>query len=117
MSTPSNVGALHDNVLSALGAAVVSGRYAPGEVITLEGVSAEHGVSRSVVREAIRVLRQFGVNRLPVLQKGRMVGILTRQDAIIALAGEVRRSANLPARLIPAAHPGRPRLVTTEGQR
>lgn len=69
------------------------------------------------LEEAIRVLRQFGVNRLPVLQKGRMVGILTRQDAIIALAGEVRRSANLPARLIPAAHPGRPRLVTAEGRR
>lgn len=69
------------------------------------------------LEEAIRVLRQFGVNRLPVLEKGRMVGILTRQDAIIALAGEVRRSANMPTRLIPAAHPGRPRLVTAEGPR
>ncbi|MDE1819741.1 MAG: CBS domain-containing protein [Euryarchaeota archaeon] len=64
------------------------------------------------LEEAIRIFRQYSVNRLPVMDKERMVGILTRQDAIIALAGEVRRSANLPTRLIPQAHPGRPRLVT-----
>lgn len=72
--------------------------------------------SDDTLEEAIRIFRQFSVNRLPVMEGDRMVGILTRQDAIIALAGEARRSANLPNRLIPQAHPGRPRLVTPSEQ-
>jgi DNA-binding FadR family transcriptional regulator len=55
------VGALHGNLLDALGAAIVSGEYRPGQVLTLEGVSAQHGVSRSVAREAIRVLESMGM--------------------------------------------------------
>lgn len=79
------------------------------EAMTRKPVTVE---ADDTLEEAIRLFRQFSVNRLPVMEKGRLVGILTRQDAIIALAGEVRRSANLPTRLIPQAHPGRPRLVT-----
>jgi DNA-binding FadR family transcriptional regulator len=71
-----NVSALHDNVLTALGAAVVSGRYPPGAVITLEGVSAEHGVSRSVAREAIRVLESMGL-----VASRRRVGITIQPAA------------------------------------
>ena len=56
------------------------------------------------LEEAVRLFRQYSVNRLPVLEKGTLVGILTRQDVIIAMAGEVRRSANLPSRVIPGAH-------------
>jgi DNA-binding FadR family transcriptional regulator len=59
--SPSNVGALHDNVLSALGTAIVSGELPPGQVINLDGVSTTHGVSRSVAREAIRVLESMGM--------------------------------------------------------
>jgi DNA-binding FadR family transcriptional regulator len=55
------VGALHGSLLSALGTAIVSGEYAPGQVITLDGLSAQHGVSRSVVREAVRVLESMGM--------------------------------------------------------
>jgi DNA-binding FadR family transcriptional regulator len=55
------VGALHGNLLAALGTAIVSGEYPPGQVLTLEGVSAQHGVSRSVAREAIRVLESMGM--------------------------------------------------------
>lgn len=51
-----NVSVLHENVLTALGTAVVSGAYPAGSVINLERVSAEHEVSRSVAREAVRVL-------------------------------------------------------------
>lgn len=76
MGPSSNVSALHDNVLTALGAAVVSGRYPPGEVITLEGVSAEHGVSRSVAREAIRVLESMGL-----VSSRRRVGITIQPAA------------------------------------
>jgi DNA-binding FadR family transcriptional regulator len=56
-----NVGALHDNLLTALGTAIVSGEHPPGEVLTLDGVSAQHGISRSVAREAIRVLESMGL--------------------------------------------------------
>ena len=41
--------------------AIASGKYQAGQVLTLEGVSAEHGVSRSVAREAIRVLESMGM--------------------------------------------------------
>ncbi|GAA2551605.1 FadR/GntR family transcriptional regulator [Mycolicibacterium diernhoferi] len=65
-----NVGALHDSLLTALGTAIVSGQYSPGRVLTLEGVSADHRVSRSVAREAIRVLESMGM-----VQSRRRVGI------------------------------------------
>lgn len=64
------VGALHGGLLSALGTAIVSGEYSAGQVITLDGVSAQHGVSRSVVREAIRVLESMGM-----VESRRRVGI------------------------------------------
>jgi DNA-binding FadR family transcriptional regulator len=63
-------GALHGSVLSALGTAIVSGLYQAGQVITLEGVSADRGVSRSVAREAIRVLESMGM-----VESRRRVGI------------------------------------------
>ena len=56
-----NVGALHRNLLTALGTGIASGKYPAGRVLTLEGVSTEHGVSRSVAREAIRVLESMGM--------------------------------------------------------
>jgi DNA-binding FadR family transcriptional regulator len=64
------VGALHGGLLAALGTAIVSGDYSEGQVITLDGVSAQHGVSRSVVREAVRVLESMGM-----VESRRRVGI------------------------------------------
>jgi len=61
VSIEANVGALHDNLLTALGTSIVSGKAAAGQVLTLDGVSAQHGVSRSVAREAIRVLESMGM--------------------------------------------------------
>jgi DNA-binding FadR family transcriptional regulator len=54
-------GELHSNLLDALGTGIVSGRLPVGSVLTLDGVSAEHGVSRSVAREAVRVLESMGM--------------------------------------------------------
>jgi DNA-binding FadR family transcriptional regulator len=65
-----NVGALHGSLLAALGTAIVSGEYGVGQVITLDGVSAKHGMSRSVVREAVRVLESMGM-----IESRRRVGI------------------------------------------
>jgi len=68
---------LHGSVLSALGTAVVSGDLAAGTVLTLEGVCHEYGVSRSVAREAVRVLESMGL-----LASRRRVGVtvLPRTD-------------------------------------
>ncbi|WP_245839350.1 FadR/GntR family transcriptional regulator [Mycobacterium aquaticum] len=76
MSSPSNVGALHGNLLTALGTGIVSGKLAAGQVLTLEGVSAEHGVSRSVAREAMRVLESMGM-----IASRRRVGITIQPSA------------------------------------
>lgn len=70
MSTEAIVGALHDSLLAALGTSIVSGEYPPGQVLTLETVSAGHGVSRSVAREVIRVLESMGM-----VESRRRVGI------------------------------------------
>ncbi|BBX69848.1 FadR/GntR family transcriptional regulator [Mycolicibacterium psychrotolerans] len=61
MTSETSSGALHDSVLTSLGIAIVSGEYPEGQVITLDGVSARHRVSRSVAREAIRVLESMGM--------------------------------------------------------
>jgi DNA-binding FadR family transcriptional regulator len=65
-----NVGDLHDSLLRTLGAAIVSGEYPPGQVITLDGVSARHKMSRSVVREVVRVLESMGM-----VESRRRVGV------------------------------------------
>lgn len=70
MASHPNVGALHGSLLTALGAAIVSGDYPAGQVITLDGVSAHHKVSRSVVREAVRVLESMGM-----VESRRRVGV------------------------------------------
>ena len=70
MASQPNVGALHGSLLAALGTEIVSGGYPAGQVITLDGVSAQHGVSRSVVREAVRVLESMGM-----VESRRRVGI------------------------------------------
>ncbi|WP_120309043.1 FadR/GntR family transcriptional regulator [Mycolicibacterium celeriflavum] len=64
------VGALHGGLLTALGTAIVSGEYPSGAVLTLDGVSARHGLSRSVAREVIRVLESMGM-----VESRRRVGI------------------------------------------
>ena len=63
-------GALHNSLLTSLGTAIVSGEYPSGQVITLEAVGAGHGMSRSVAREAIRVLESMGM-----VESRRRVGI------------------------------------------
>src|SRR6478672_8585907 len=70
MTTPG----LHERVLSRLGPAIVAGEPAPGEVLRLEQLEARYGVSRTVVREVVKVLesmhvvtsrRRVGVTVLP----------------------------------------------------
>lgn len=62
-TTPSNSPALgqHAGVLDALGGRIASGELAAGQVVTLDGLCHAYAVSRSVAREAIRVLESMGL--------------------------------------------------------
>jgi DNA-binding FadR family transcriptional regulator len=51
----------HANVLSALGGRIAAGELPVGHVLTLDDICHEYAVSRSVAREAIRVLESMGL--------------------------------------------------------
>ena len=52
---------LHSQVLDVLGTGITSGRIAEGEILDLARVETDLDVSRSVVREALRVLGSLGL--------------------------------------------------------
>lgn len=61
---------LHGQVLESLGVAICGGEFAPGSVITVEEIEERYGVSRTVVRESVRVLGSMGL-----ISSRRRVGI------------------------------------------
>ncbi|MCV7113735.1 FadR family transcriptional regulator [Mycolicibacterium setense] len=61
---------MHATLLTALGTGIVSGELAADQVLTLDRLSTEHEVSRSVAREVIRVLESMGM-----VESRRRVGI------------------------------------------
>ncbi|ORM37469.1 FCD domain-containing protein [Williamsia sp. 1135] len=61
MASDAAVGELHGSVLTGIGTRIVSGEHAAGAVLTLDSVGVEYGVSRTVAREAIRVLESMGL--------------------------------------------------------
>ncbi|OIJ66318.1 FadR/GntR family transcriptional regulator [Streptomyces mangrovisoli] len=72
MSTPGR--GLHGHVLDTLGPAITAGAYPPGSVLRTDELAQRFEVSRSVMREAVRVLesmhlvesrRRVGVTVLP----------------------------------------------------
>jgi DNA-binding FadR family transcriptional regulator len=52
---------MHGQVVDSLGQSIVAGRLAPGQVIALAELDHQLGASRSVVREAVRVLADKGL--------------------------------------------------------
>lgn len=52
---------MYDAVVNDLGYAVVSGRYAPGDRLTLSDIESGHGVSRTVARDAVKTLSALGL--------------------------------------------------------
>ncbi|KRE57246.1 FadR/GntR family transcriptional regulator [Phycicoccus sp. Soil748] len=52
---------LHSRLLEALGTAICGGGLEPGTVLFIEDLAEEHAVSRSVVREVLRVLASMGL--------------------------------------------------------
>lgn len=61
---------LHESVVDRIGIAIVSGAFPAGSVVRSEELESRFGVSRSVVREAVRVLESLGA-----LSSRRGVGI------------------------------------------
>jgi len=68
--------ASHGSVVDAIGMRIVDGDLATGRVLTLADLESEYAVSRTVVREAVRVLEAMGM-----LAQRRRVGITVRPPA------------------------------------
>lgn len=68
--------ASHGSVTDAIGRRIADGDLAPGTVLTLGGLEAEYGVSRTVVREAVRVLEAMGL-----VEQRRRVGVTVRPSS------------------------------------
>ncbi|MCW2989444.1 MAG: domain containing rane protein [Solirubrobacterales bacterium] len=56
-----------------------------GEMMTEDPVTVDAAAS---VRDAARIIAEEGHNRLPVVEHGRLVGVVTRIDVLQALARE-----------------------------
>jgi DNA-binding FadR family transcriptional regulator len=64
---------LHDELLDTLGREIASGATAPGTALTLEQIGARFGVSRTVAREAMRLLES-----MRLITSRRRVGLVVR---------------------------------------
>jgi len=76
---------LHAHVLDTLGQRIVDGDLATGAVVRPELVADEFGVSRSVVREALRVLQSLGL-----VEPRQRVDACGREDSRAYLEADVR---------------------------
>ncbi|WP_246036557.1 FadR/GntR family transcriptional regulator [Sinomonas susongensis] len=63
-------------MLDAVGEAICSGRYEAGRRLTLEELQREHGVSRTVARDTMRVLETMSL-----VTSGRRVGIVVQDPS------------------------------------
>ena len=52
---------LHARVLNSLGQEIVDAGYTPGQILNLDELGGRYAVSRSVLREALRVLQSLGM--------------------------------------------------------
>ena len=52
---------LHDSMLEQLGQDIVGGVLAPGTTISADEVATRYDVSRTVIREVVRVLESLGL--------------------------------------------------------
>ncbi|MFF7980862.1 FadR/GntR family transcriptional regulator [Streptomyces sp. NPDC007901] len=71
MSTPGR--GLHGRVLDTLGPAITAGDYPPGSVLRTDELAQHFEVSRSVMREAVRVLES-----MHLVESRRRVGVTVR---------------------------------------
>ena len=59
-----------ERVLDSIGLAIAQGKLAAGDIDTVDGLVARTGASRSIVREATRVLESLGM-----IRAGRRIGL------------------------------------------
>ena len=64
---------LHEQVLAKIGPDLVEGVLVPGQVLRIEGLEARYGVSRTVIREVVKVLES-----LQIVSSRRRVGVRVR---------------------------------------
>ncbi|MFJ2817752.1 FadR/GntR family transcriptional regulator [Streptomyces sp. NPDC091279] len=74
MSTPGR--GLHGRVLDTLGPEITGGGYPPGSVLRTDALAQRFDVSRSVMREAVRVLES-----MHLVESRRRVGVTVRPKA------------------------------------
>ncbi|MEU1275426.1 FCD domain-containing protein [Streptomyces sp. NPDC005799] len=67
---------LHGRVLDTLGPAITAGEYPPGSVLRTDELAQRFDVSRSVMREAVRVLES-----MHLVESRRRVGVTVRPEA------------------------------------
>ncbi|MHC5906092.1 FadR/GntR family transcriptional regulator [Streptomyces sp. S6] len=67
---------LHGRVLDTLGPAITAGEFPPGSVLRTDELSQRFDVSRSVMREAVRVLES-----MHLVESRRRVGVIVRPTA------------------------------------
>ncbi len=71
---------LRDKVADELRAAIVVGRFRPGERLIEDRLAEEFGVSRNPIREAIRTLASEGLIEVTA-RRGAMVAVLSPEEA------------------------------------
>ncbi|SFM80645.1 DNA-binding transcriptional regulator, FadR family [Streptomyces sp. cf124] len=74
MTTPGR--GLHGRVLETLGPAITAGEHPPGSVLRTDELAQTFEVSRSVMREAVRVLES-----MHLVESRRRVGVIVRPPA------------------------------------
>ncbi|MEV7079276.1 FadR/GntR family transcriptional regulator [Streptomyces sp. NPDC093516] len=74
MSTPGR--GLHGHVLDTLGPEITAGEYPPGSVLRTDELAQRFDVSRSVMREAVRVLES-----MHLVESRRRVGVTVRPES------------------------------------
>ena len=67
---------LHSSLVENLGLAIAEGTLAPNTILRLDELEARHKVSRSVIREATRVLASMGM-----LESRRRLGTVVQPEA------------------------------------
>ena len=75
------------DVLDSLGRAIVTGKMAPGQSLTLEAIQSRYGVSRTLARDCVHTLESIGI-----VASRRRVGIVVQpREHWSALAPELVR--------------------------